>query len=93
MQMNAGSCIFHLRSPDNGNQGSLAAMGVLVGDDGIKLPVRERGFIDGYIRPKVTREDKVLACMLQVLPSPEFTQIVFICTFEVLALDVIGLLK
>ena len=44
-------------------QCSFTAMGILVGDYGVQISVRESRFIDAEVRTYVTRKDKPLLCM------------------------------
>ena len=53
-------------------------MGILVGDYGVQISVRESRLIDAEIGTYVTRKDKPLLCMGLMLPSAEITQVILV---------------
>lgn len=85
--------ILDLGSLDNGHDGSLAAMGSLVGDYCIKFTVRERCLVNAQMWPYVLVEDKPVLCMCQFFPGTVTAEEILVGTFELVSLDVIRFLE
>lgn len=69
---------FGFSAADGGDKRASAAVGVAVGDEGVKLPAAERRLVDGQVGPDVLREQDELLCMRELLPSAVAAEYFFV---------------
>ena len=68
-------------------------MSVLVGDDGIEVPIREGCLINTEVRTDVLGEHEPLLSVLLVLPGAEVTQMILVGTLKLVTFYVIWFLE
>ena len=70
------------------HDGVLPAVGVLVGDDGVKLSAAQRGFVDAQVRAYILRKHAPslrVKALGRVLPLPIAAQMALVLTLEQIA--------